>query len=293
MKVYLKSTLFSDADNLTITQDAVKGASGSSKNKRDSEASFYSLYTAGSSLSLDLDIWEQGVGGGGIRRPSRGSDASSRGKSSNSKGSGSNNSYGEFCRDTLTWLQEDDFCAPKATVDTFEDDDIVSSFSKFNQLMEKLKETKMSDLSDFDDKATVCTETTNKTKNSSPSDSSSNTSSTNQVHNILYTCYSEVDIQQYCLSGGFQKDDIQDLRTLSVQEPGANTNNYTQMCSSDEDECCVSPLLDSSPEITRAGDREDSDDDDDNDGDDDHELCDKRHLDTDSDTGLVKFGDLF
>ena len=167
----------------------MKGASGSSKNKRDSEASFYSLYTAGSSLSLDLDIWEQGVGGGGgdIRRPSRGSDASSRGKSSNSKGSGSNNSYGEFCRDTLTWLQEDDFCAPKATVDTFEDDDIVSSFSKFNQLMEKLKETKMSDLSDFDDKATVCTETTNKTKNSSPSDSSSNTSSTNQVYNILYT----------------------------------------------------------------------------------------------------------
>ena len=192
--VWLNSTLFSDADNLTITQDAMKGASGSSKNKRDSEASFYSLYTAGSSLSLDLDIWEQGVGGGGgeIRRPSRGSDASSRGKSSNSKGSGSNNSYGEFCRDTLTWLQEDDFCAPKATVDTFEDDDIVSSFSKFNQLMEKLKETKMSDLSDFDDKATVCTETTNKTKHSSPSDSSSNTSSTNQVYNILYTWFNEV-----------------------------------------------------------------------------------------------------
>ena len=288
--VWLNSTLFSDADNLTITQDAMKGASGSSKNKRDSEASFYSLYTAGSSLSLDLDIWEQGVGGGGgeIRRPSRGSDASSRGKSSNSKGSGSNNSYGEFCRDTLTWLQEDDFCAPKATVDTFEDDDIVSSFSKFNQLMEKLKETKMSDLSDFDDKATVCTETTNKTKHSSPSDSSSNTSSTNQVYNILYTWYNDVDIEYYFLPGGFKKDAIQDLRTLSIQEQGANTNNYTQMCSSDEDECCVSPLLDSSPEITRAGDREDSDDDHD-----DHELCDKRQQDTDSDTGLVKFGDLF
>ena len=288
--VWLNSTLFSDADNLTITQDAMKGASGSSKNKRDSEASFYSLYTAGSSLSLDLDIWEQGVGGGGgeIWRPSRGSDASSRGKSSNSKGSGSNNSYGEFCRDTLTWLQEDDFCAPKATVDTFEDDDIVSSFSKFNQLMEKLKETKMSDLSDFDDKATVCTETTNKTKHSSPSDSSSNTSSTNQVYNILYTWYNDVDIEYYFLPGGFKKDAIQDLRTLSIQEQGANTNNYTQMCSSDEDECCVSPLLDSSPEITRAGDREDSDGDDD-----DHELCDKRQQDTDSDTGLVKFGDLF
>ena len=52
----------------------------------------------------------------------------------------------------------------------------------------------------------------------------------------------------------------------------------------------MSPLLDSSPEITRAGDREDSDGDDE---DDDHELCDKRQQDTDSDTGLVKFGDLF
>lgn len=97
-----------------------------------------------------------------------------------------------------------------------------------------------------------------------------------------------IDIEYYFLPGGFKKDAIQDLRTLSIQEQGANTNNYTQMCSSDEDECCVSPLLDSSPEITRAGDREDSDGDHD-----DHELCDKRQQDTDSDTGLVKFGDLF
>ena len=68
---------------------------------------------------------------------------------------GSNNSYNQFCRDTQSWLQQDTqdiFAAPTlATLDTSEDDDIVSSFSKFNQLMDKLKDTKMSDLSDFDD----------------------------------------------------------------------------------------------------------------------------------------------
>ena len=53
----------SDNDNVTITQDPVKATvSKSSSRKKDSEASFYSLYTAGSSLSIDLDIWEQEVG---------------------------------------------------------------------------------------------------------------------------------------------------------------------------------------------------------------------------------------
>ena len=113
---------------------------------------------------------------------------------------GSNGSYNEFCKDTLTWLEEDVFCAgaPKATVDSFEDDEIVSSFSKFNQLMEKLKETKMSDLSDFDDKhdegdhAATNSEDTKKvedfkkTQTNSSSDNTSNSSSADQVKCLKY-----------------------------------------------------------------------------------------------------------
>ena len=123
----------SDNDNVTITQDPVKAVSKSSSRKKDSEASFYSLYTAGSSLSIDLDIWEHEVGGDkNERKNSRSSDNSSRDLSEkNSKGS--HNSYSEFCKDTTTWLEEDVFCAPKATVDNFEDDEIVSSFSKLNR----------------------------------------------------------------------------------------------------------------------------------------------------------------
>ena len=103
---------------------------------RVSEASFYSLRGAGSSLSIDLDIWENEVGD--QRKLSR--------DGSEHRSKGSNNSYNEFCRDTQSWLEEEDvFCAaPKATVDTFEDDEIVHSFSKFNKLMDRLKETKMS-----------------------------------------------------------------------------------------------------------------------------------------------------
>jgi len=162
------------------------------------------------------------------RKSSKCSNISKDGSEKNSKGS--NGSYNEFCKDTLTWLEEDVFCAgaPKATVDSFEDDEIVSSFSKFNQLMEKLKETKMSDLSDFDDKhdegdhAATNSEDTKKvedfkTQTNSSSDNTSNSSSADQV----------------------------------------NCDPYTQICSSEEGDCCVSPLLgtDSSPEIsTGAGD---------------------------------------
>lgn len=138
---------------MTITQDPVKAVSKSSSRKKDSEASFYSLYTAGSSLSIELDIWEHEVGvDNNERKNSKGSADSSSKDLSEKNSKGSHNSYSEFCKDTTTWLEEDVFCAPKATVDCFEDDEIVSSFSKFNQLMEKIKETKMSDLSDFDEK---------------------------------------------------------------------------------------------------------------------------------------------
>ena len=139
---------------MTITQDPVKAVSKSSSRKKDSEASFYSLYTAGSSLSIELDIWEHEVGVDNNERKNSKSSADNSSKDLSEKNSkGSHNSYSEFCKDTTTWLEEDVFCAPKATVDCFEDDEIVSSFSKFNQLMEKIKDTKiMSDLSDFDEK---------------------------------------------------------------------------------------------------------------------------------------------
>ena len=227
----MQQFLFSDNDNLTITQDAVKSAA-STTNHRESEASFYSLYTAGSSLSIDLDIWEAEVGVGeevkNKRKHSKCSNVSKDESEKTSKGykqswqtvvmlsmknmslyfipweshvriacdEGSNGSYNEFCKDTLTWLEEDVFCAsaPKATVDSFEDDEIVSSFSKFNQLMEKLKETKMSDLSDFDDKQdevepaivnqkldTKKDEDLLKIQTNSSSDNTSNSSSADQV----------------------------------------------------------------------------------------------------------------
>ena len=189
----------SDNDNVTITQDPVKATvSKSSSRKKDSEASFYSLYTAGSSLSIDLDIWEQEVGvDKNERKNSKSSENSSKDLSEkNSKGS--HNSYSEFCKDTTTWLEEDVFCAPKATVDNFEDDEIVSSFSKFNQLMEKIKETKMSDLSDFDEKhdepEVIKPEPAiieKPTKTSCSTESSSNSSSTHEA-SILSLCVSEL-----------------------------------------------------------------------------------------------------
>ena len=189
----------SDNDNVTITQDPVKAAvSKSSSRKKDSEASFYSLYTAGSSLSIDLDIWEHEVGvDKNERKNSKSSDISSKDLSEkNSKGS--HNSYSEFCKDTTTWLEEDVFCAPKATVDNFEDDEIVSSFSKFNPLMEKIKETNLSDLSDFDEKRDE-TEVIKPepaiiekpTKTSCSTDSSSNSSSTHEA-SILRLCVCDI-----------------------------------------------------------------------------------------------------
>ena len=170
--------------------------SNKSKN-RESEASFYSLYTAGSSLSIDLDIWEHEVvdtGAGDKRKYSRSSGGSRDESEKHSKAS--NNSYNEFCKDTLTWLEEDVFCAPKATADNFEDDEIVSSFSKFNQLMEKLKDTKMSDLSDFDDRPDdrdnnekAAEEKTEVIKTRSSSDSSCSNSSSGDQACIIISRY--------------------------------------------------------------------------------------------------------
>ena len=185
----------SDNDNVTITQDPVKAAvSKSSSRKKDSEASFYSLYTAGSSLSIDLDIWEHEVAvDKNERKNSKSSDNSSK-DSSEKNSKGSHNSYSEFCKDTTTWLEEDVFCAPKATVDNFEDDEIVSSFSKFNQLMEKIKDTKIqSDLSDFDENhdetAVIKPEPAiiekKPTKTSCSTDSSSTSSSTHEASGCI------------------------------------------------------------------------------------------------------------
>ena len=175
---------------MTITQDH-GGAVKSDNKKRESEASFYSLYTVGSSLSIDLDIWENEVGADKIeRKNSKGSSNNSSKDVSEKNSKGSHNSYSEFCVDTTTWLEEDVFCAPKATVDSFEDDEIVSSFSKFNQLMEKIKDTKMSDLSDFDERQEEPelnkpeTAMEKPTKTSCSTDSSSNSSSTHQASGL-------------------------------------------------------------------------------------------------------------
>ena len=129
-----------------MTQDPVRSITSK---KGESEASFYSLYDAGSSLSIDLDIWENEVV---VEQTKKDSDENIHKKSKkNSKSS--NGSFHDFCKETLSWLEEDVFRAPKATIDHFEDDEIVSSFSNFNRLMENLsKENKMSDLSDFDER---------------------------------------------------------------------------------------------------------------------------------------------
>ena len=187
--------VYSDNDNVTITQDPVKAVSKSSSRKKDSEASFYSLYTAGSSLSIDLDIWEHEVGVDSNERKNSKSSSDNSSKDLSEKNSkGSHNSYSEFCKDTSTWLEEDVFCAPKATVDCFEDDEIVSSFSKFNQLMEKIKDTKIqSDLSDFDEKhdepAVIKPEPAiiekKPTKTSCSTDSSSTSSSTHEASGCI------------------------------------------------------------------------------------------------------------
>ena len=185
---------------MTITQDPVKAVSKSSSRKKDSEASFYSLYTAGSSLSIELDIWEHEVGVDNNERKNSKSSADNSSKDLSEKNSkGSHNSYSEFCKDTTTWLEEDVFCAPKATVDCFEDDEIVSSFSKFNQLMEKIKDTKiMSDLSDFDEKhdepEVIKPEPAiieKPTKISCSTESSSNSSSTHEA-SILCLCVCDI-----------------------------------------------------------------------------------------------------
>ena len=63
-----------------------------------------------------------------------------------------------------------------------------------------------------------------------------------------------------------------------------NLESYTQICSSEEGECCVSPLLgvDSSPEISTDVDNDENNNEgQDKDGD---ENCS-----SDSDTGLIKF----
>ena len=85
---------------MTITQDH-GGAVKSDYNKRESEASFYSLYTAGSSFSIDLDIWENEVGADKIeRKNSKGSSNNSSKDVSEKNSKGSHNSYSEFCVDT-------------------------------------------------------------------------------------------------------------------------------------------------------------------------------------------------
>ena len=102
----------------------------------------------------------------------------------------SNGSFNEFCKETLSWLEEDVFSAPKATIDHFEDDEIVSSFSNFNRLMENLnKENKMSDLSDFDERqeenAVEAKVSSKSSQSSRSSQSSSKSSSEEQVEDYL------------------------------------------------------------------------------------------------------------
>ena len=113
-------------------------------------------------------------------------------KKEKKKSRSSNGSFSEFCHETLSWLEEDVFKAPRATIDSFEDDEIVSSFSNFNRLMENLsKENKMSDLSDFDEKAEEGEEVV--TKEEVVSEESSSKSSSEEQVNCQYTkiCSSE------------------------------------------------------------------------------------------------------
>ena len=135
----------SETDPHTLTRDPARSVAS----KKESEASFYSLYTAGSSLSLDLDIWESELS---LSKEKSSAENISKNRKKNSKSS--TGSFNEFCKETLSWLEEESFRAPKATIDNFEDDEIVSSFSNFNRLMENLSKenNKMSDLSDFDEK---------------------------------------------------------------------------------------------------------------------------------------------
>ena len=164
----------SENDQNTLTRDPDPARSVASK--KDSEASFYSLYTAGSSLSLDLEIWESEL--------SHNKDKSSgenirQNRKKNSKSS--SGSFNEFCKETVSWLEEESFCAPKATIDNFEDDEIVSSFSNFNRLMENLNKenNKMSDLSDFDERQEETN--TEEGRGESSSKDSSKSSSEEQV----------------------------------------------------------------------------------------------------------------
>ena len=142
----LNINISSENEQNTLTRDPGRSVAS----KKDSEVSFYSLYTAGSSLSLDLDIWESELG---HSKEKCSPDNVSKNRKKNSKSS-TTGSFNEFCKETGSWLEEESFSAPKATIDNFEDDEIVSSFSNFNRLMENLSKEnhKMSDLSDFDER---------------------------------------------------------------------------------------------------------------------------------------------
>ena len=142
----LNINISSENEQNTLTRDPARSVAS----KKDSEVSFYSLYTAGSSLSLDLDIWESELG---HSKEKSSPENVSKNRKKNSKSS-TTGSFNEFCKETGSWLEEESFCAPKATIDNFEDDEIVSSFSNFNRLMENLNKEnhKMSDLSDFDER---------------------------------------------------------------------------------------------------------------------------------------------
>ena len=149
-------------------------------------------------------------------------------KKDKKKSRGSNGSFSEFCQETLSWLEEDVFKAPRATIDSFEDDEIVSSFSNFNRLMENLsKENKMSDLSDFDEKPEDGGEVVTKEEVVSE-ESSSKSSSEEQVKRVHKACF-EVLVLIDCV-----------FLQVNCQ--------YTKICSSEEGEDgCSSPLLASSP----------------------------------------------
>ena len=141
----LNINISSENEQNTLTRDPVRSVAS----KKDSEASFYSLYTAGSSFSLNLEGWEGELG---QSKEKSSAENMSQTRKKNSKSS--TGSFNEFCKETRSWLEEESFLAPKATIDTFEDDEIVSSFSNFNRLMENLNKenNKMSDLSDFEER---------------------------------------------------------------------------------------------------------------------------------------------
>ena len=170
----LISKTSSENDPNTLTRDPARSVAS----KKDSEASFYSLYTAGSSLSLDLDIWESELS---HNKDKSSAENISKNRKKNSKSS--TGSFNEFCKETVSWLEEESFCAPKATIDHFEDDEIVSSFSNFNRLMENLNKenNKMSDLSDFDERQE---ETNAEEGREESSKNSSKSSSEEQVETV-------------------------------------------------------------------------------------------------------------